>query len=110
MEETEANLGDDVDMEDELFEDMVSCPLHGDEYLRECNICGNHFCTKCHPRTLVCEECSDGDEADELDDDTELSELSDYEDLLDHDDEDEIDRLIEESDLLPPEDIEDDDF
>jgi len=95
-------------MEDEIFEDLDSCPIHGDEYLRECNICGMHFCTRCFPRSLVCEDCGEDEEEPDLD--TDLEDLSDYEDLLDDDADDEIDRLIEESDLLPPEDIEDDDF
>jgi len=96
-------------MEEEIYEDMDSCPLHGDENLRECNICGAHFCTRCFPRSLVCEECHDDDDIEDIDDEEEFSELSEYEDLLDPDD-DEIDRLIEESDLLPPEDIEEDEF
>lgn len=97
-------------MDDELFEDMDSCPIHGDEFLRECNRCGKHFCTRCFPRSLVCEECSAEDEEGDIDPDMDMEDLSDYEDLLDTGDEDEIDRLIEESDLLPPEDIEDDEL
>lgn len=97
-------------MEDEIYDDMASCPIHGAEHLRECNICGAHFCTRCFPRSLVCEDCHEDDDVDDLENDGEFSELSEYEDLLDHDDGDEIDRLIEESDLLPPEDIEEEEF
>lgn len=95
-------------MDHEIFNDLQSCPIHGEEYLRECNICGAHFCTHCFPRSLVCEECAEDE--DETDVGSDAEDLSDYEDLLEDEDEDEIDRLIEESDLLPPEDIEDDDF
>ena len=94
-------------MDDDLYEGIDSCPVHGDEYIRECNICGQHFCTRCFPRSLVGEDCHEEEMHDDLDDDSEFSELSEYEDLLEGDD-DEIDRLIEESDLLPPEDIDDD--
>ncbi len=97
-------------MDDELFEDIDTCEIHGDDYQRECNICGRHFCQRCVPRSLVCDNRADEEDPDDLDLDEEFSELSEYEDLLDNDDDDEIDRLIEESNLLPPEDIDDEDL
>lgn len=96
-------------MDDELFEDMETCEIHGEYYQRECNICGRHFCQRCVPRSLVCENCTEEDDPEDVEIEDEFSELSEYEDLLDTDD-DEIDRLIEESNLLPPEDIDDEDL
>ena len=42
------------------------CPVHGEDYMRECTVCGAEFCSACFPNSDVCEECAE--EAGELDD------------------------------------------
>lgn len=35
------------------------CSVHGEDYMRECSVCGMEFCTICFPNSNVCEECAD---------------------------------------------------
>ena len=42
------------------------CPVHGEDYMHECTVCGAEFCSACFPNSDVCEECAE--EAGELDD------------------------------------------
>ena len=35
------------------------CPVHGEDYMRECTVCGAEFCTACFPNSDVCGECAD---------------------------------------------------
>lgn len=42
------------------------CPVHGEDYMHECTVCGAEFCSACFPNSAVCEECAE--EAGELDD------------------------------------------
>ena len=34
------------------------CPVHGEDYMRECSVCGEEFCALCFPNSDVCEECT----------------------------------------------------
>ena len=34
------------------------CPVHGEDYMRECSVCGEEFCAQCFPGSDVCEECA----------------------------------------------------
>ena len=43
------------------------CPVHGEDYMRECSVCGEEFCAQCFPNSDVCEECAA--EGRDLDDD-----------------------------------------
>ena len=44
------------------------CSVHGEDYMRECSVCGMEFCTACFPHSSVCEECADqGRDLDEDD-------------------------------------------
>ena len=35
------------------------CSVHGEDYMRECSVCGMEFCAACFPHSNVCEECAD---------------------------------------------------
>lgn len=41
------------------------CPVHGEDYMRECTVCGAEFCTACFPNSDVCEECAEGADLDD---------------------------------------------
>lgn len=41
------------------------CPIHGEDYMRECTVCGAEFCTACFPNSSVCEECAEGADLDD---------------------------------------------
>jgi len=41
------------------------CPEHGSDYMIECTACGEEFCTRCYPRSTVCEDCAEGSGLDE---------------------------------------------
>ncbi len=69
------------------------CPIHGDEYLRECSVCGAEFCTRCHPGSTTCPQCSEAIEDD-------FEERPDFEDV------DRIDSLL--ADDEPLDDLADD--
>ena len=44
------------------------CSVHGEDYMRECSVCGMEFFTACFPHSSVCEECADqGRDRDEED-------------------------------------------
>jgi hypothetical protein len=34
------------------------CSIHGEDYMRECSVCGEEFCMQCFPGSDVCEECA----------------------------------------------------
>lgn len=46
------------------------CPIHGEDYMRECTVCGAEFCTLCFPNSGVCEECAE--QGADLDDEEEF--------------------------------------
>lgn len=81
-----------MDEETGLYGIGEGCAIHGDEHMRECSMCGAEFCTKCFPRSAVCEDCAEsgGDE-----DDPDFEDVSDLKEVLD--DDEEADRLAEES-------------
>ncbi len=79
------------------------CMVHGDDYMRECALCGTEFCGKCHPGSAVCSDCVDEDDPDDGED---------GEDALETDgesDSDGVDELLEEADGIPAEDLLEDD-
>ncbi|MDR0994594.1 MAG: hypothetical protein LBN38_08570 [Verrucomicrobiota bacterium] len=42
------------------------CDIHGDNYMRECTMCGIEFCAVCFPNSSLCADCSaQGDDFDE---------------------------------------------
>ena len=66
------------------------CPLHGDDYMRECTMCGAEFCRLCHPKATVCPDCAavEGDEN--------LEEAEGVEEGPDFDDVENLNDLLEE--------------
>lgn len=73
-------MGDDTS-----FLDMgQGCPIHGDEYLKECAMCGAEFCQLCFPKSSVCPECAAVNEEVLEDEDIELSD-PDFDDVDDLD-------------------------
>lgn len=42
------------------------CDIHGEDFLRECTMCGIEFCSACFPQSTLCSDCAaQGDLADE---------------------------------------------
>jgi len=76
------------------------CDVHGEDHMRECNMCGAEFCRRCFPRSAVCPDCAE--QADE----GEEKEGSDFEDVENLDEvlgkDEEAERLISESEEEPP--------
>jgi hypothetical protein len=93
------------DEESGIFGLGQGCPLHGDEFLRECSMCGTEFCTKCYSPVSVCPNCSM--EVGEADDDEE--EEPDFEDVKDLDallgKDEEVEKILNEEEDIPPEDL-----
>lgn len=58
------------------------CPIHGDQYMKECAMCGVDFCGLCHPKSAVCPDCTTVDEEPDFDDVEDLDEVleDDFED------------------------------
>lgn len=95
-----------IDDEANMFLMSDGCPSHGDEYIKECATCGNEFCARCYPNSIVCPDCSEEaaaeDDLDEDFDNEELKGLKDFDHLLD---DDEVERILNESNEIPPEDL-----
>ena len=62
------------------------CELHGEDFLRECTMCGIEFCAACFPRSALCPDCAaqaelDADDEDEpTEEERELSLLEGFND------------------------------
>jgi len=74
-----------VDEETGFFVMGQGCPIHGDEYMRECSMCGTEFCRLCYPHSAVCAECAVQNEEDYIDEDEEpdFADVSNLDLLLD---------------------------
>ena len=54
------------------------CDIHGEEYLRECTMCGIEFCSACFPQSTLCSDCAaQGALDDEEEDDVPTAEDKD---------------------------------
>lgn len=75
------------------------CEQHGEEYMRECTMCGAEFCGAC-AQGAICPECREHAlDDDDFDDDDE--EIEDFDD-------DEVEKLLAEADAeLGEEDFDD---
>ena len=73
-----------VDEEAGIYAMGQGCPVHGDDHMRECSMCGAEFCRICHPKTAVCPDCAESADDDEDEED-------DFEDASEGDDEEEED-------------------
>ena len=51
-----------MNMEDEEFSPYggfgSGCEIHGEDYLRECTMCGVEFCSACFPNSALCSDCA----------------------------------------------------
>jgi hypothetical protein len=89
-----------VDEETSIFGMEQGCPVHGDEHMKECRMCGAEFCRVCFPKSTVCPECADPSDEDE--EDADFDDVGNLNEVLD-DDEDEKEEKDEEE--IPPEDL-----
>ena len=69
------------------------CTVHGDEFMRDCTMCGGEFCAKCNPRATLCPDCAE-EAGEEADDDAALPK---------EEGDEEVDALLAEAETLPPE-------
>ena len=81
--------------EENLYELYQGCPLHGEEFMRECSVCGGEYCGKCFPASGVCPNCSAEVDDDDLDEDPDFSDVDDLDTLIG--DDEEADEVIRES-------------
>jgi len=98
----------DNDSDTSMFAMSGGCPVHGDDFIQECSICGQEYCAKCHPGK-TCPDCSVADD-EELEDDLLDDEPREdrYLDALI--DDEELENLLKEGEELPRDDIMDDDL
>jgi superfamily II helicase len=94
-----------VDDEAAAFGLGDGCPVHGDDYMSECKMCGMQFCRACNRNASICPDCADQD-LDDDEDDADFEDVENLDALLEKDDE--IDKMLEEiENEPPPEDLED---
>jgi hypothetical protein len=55
------------------------CDLHGEDFLRECTMCGIEFCSACFPQSALCADCA---AQGEFDDEEEEEPAAEDKDLL----------------------------
>jgi len=68
-----------VNEETSFFALGQGCPVHGDEYMRECTMCGAEFCRICYPKSAVCPDCAE--QANEDDDEEDDDDIADFDDV-----------------------------
>lgn len=77
-----------VNEESSYFAMGQGCPVHGDEYMRECTMCGAEFCRVCHPKSAVCPDCAEQEgeeEEEETGDMPDFDDVNDLDEVLDDD-------------------------
>lgn len=89
-----------TDEDDPFMNIGGGCPVHGDDYMMECTVCGAEFCSRCYPNSAICPECAELPE-DELAADQMEEPVADK-DLEDE----EAERLLREADELPADVVE----
>ena len=64
-----------MNMDDEEYSPFggygSGCDLHGEDFLRECTMCGIEFCSACFPRSRLCPDCANQAEFDDEEEPTE---------------------------------------
>ncbi len=92
-------------MEDEanLFGLNQGCPVHGEEYMKECTHCSAEYCGQCFPGSTVCPSCSAEVDDEDIEEDPDFADIDNLEELIG--DDEEMDDIIRQSD-----DMELDDF
>ena len=53
------------------------CDLHGEDFLRECTMCGIEFCSACIPHSTLCADCAAQAEFEDEDEDEPTDEEKD---------------------------------
>jgi hypothetical protein len=53
------------DADNGIFGLDQECPLHGDEPMVECRMCGSEFCRSCHPGSRICPDCAEAEGVDD---------------------------------------------
>ena len=82
------------------------CPVHGDESLRECSMCGTEFCRACY-FTPICPDCAE-QQVDDEEDEADFEDVKNLDELIGEDEE--VEKILLESETEePPEGLEDDD-
>ena len=74
------------------------CPVHGDDHLRECTMCGTEFCAACGSNSHLCPECLENS-ADEDEDEPDFEDVDNLDSLLGGDDA-EVEKIIAEGEDL----------
>ena len=58
----DGTTGADMNMDEEEFSPFggysSGCELHGEDFLRECTMCGIEFCSACFPQSTLCADCA----------------------------------------------------
>ena len=70
------------------------CPVHGEDAMRECSMCGGEFCRECYP-TSICPECAEQQVEDE-EQSPDFEDVQNLDELIGEDEE--IEKLLLESD------------
>ena len=51
-----------MSMEEEEYSPFAAyssgCDIHGENFLRECTMCGIEFCSACFPQSTLCSDCA----------------------------------------------------
>jgi hypothetical protein len=98
--------GPNMNMEDEEFSPFggytSGCDVHGEDFLRECTMCGIEFCSACFPQSALCPDCAAQAEFDDDDEDEEPSEEEKELLLLEGFDDDEPDEEAMAAAPVPP--------
>ena len=79
------------DQETSVFGMTAGCPVHGDDAMRECTMCGGEFCRVCFPRSMVCPDCAEEDEADDESADPDFEDVAKVDDVIEDEPPDEAD-------------------
>lgn len=43
---------------DESLNYGEGCPVHGDEFMAECKVCGGEYCAACFKSSGLCQDCA----------------------------------------------------
>ena len=93
-----------VDEESNAYGLGGGCPVHGDEYMKECSMCGAEFCRMCVPKSAVCPDCANEEEDEEVEEEEEEeSSNPDFDDVSD------LGKVLDDDDFEEEEEGEDDD-
>ena len=97
-----------MDEETGLYSMGQGCPVHGDDHMKECSMCGAEFCRICVPRSAVCPDCADSNDDESDEESPDFDDVRNLDELLE--DDEEVDELVkEDGEFIPPEDLQEED-